>query len=152
MELQTVEKKYGNPISDRCLAFAELRRYANRVIKYTQKSEGAKLEMLFSLPGIFAMEFRFLRAKVRLIKEGDAFRVMERSEKSRNLLTVTITDASALKKMIAGKLTIHRALAEGRLTFAGSTAFFCVLTRICNEGDKVLLSDSRYQEAYRSEK
>lgn len=134
------------------MAYAELRRYANRVIKCTQKSEGAKLEMLFSLPGIFAMEFRFLRAKIRLIKEGDAFRLMERSEKSRNLLTVTISDASALKKMISGKLTIHRAMAEGRLTFGGSTAFFCVITRICEEGDKILLSESSYKEAYRSEK
>ena len=152
MELQTVEKKYGNPISDRCVAKVELLRFAKRLVKYTEKSENAKLELLYSLPGIFAMELRFLGAKVRIIKEGATFRIMDRSEKSRNLLTVTINDGSVLKKLTSGNLTACRAAAEGRLTFKGSTAFFCVFMRVCRFGDKELLSESRYAEAYDSEK
>jgi len=152
MELQTVEKKYGRSLAAFAASECELMRFARRVIRYTEKSEGAKLELLFSLPGIYAMELCFGGKKIRLIKEGDVFRTMGRSEKSRILLSVTIEDQDALGKLAAGKCTVNQCAAQGRLTFRGSIRFFCVFTRICNEGDKVLLSSGRYGALYRTEK
>ena len=152
MELQTVEKKYGRSIAAFAATECELMKLARRVIRCTEKSEGAKLELLFSLPGIYAMELCFGGAKIRLIKEGDVFRLMERSEKSSILLSVTVLDQDALKKLALGKCTVNQCAAQGRLIYRGSTRFFCVFTRICNEGDKALLSGGRYRSLYRTEK
>lgn len=152
MELQTFEKKYGRSLFGRAFEKGELLKFARRVIGYTQKSEGSKLELLFSLPGIYAMSLCYRGATVRLIKEGDVFRVMERSEKSEVLLSIRIETPTALRSLGEGKRSINECIAERSVTYKGSTEYFCVFTRVCNEGDKVSLSDARYKELYRADK
>ena len=152
MEIRIVTKKYGRSPLNKALCKLELKEFARRVIRGTEQSEGAKLELLFSLPGIFAMELLYRGASVRLIKEGDVFRVMEKSEKSAILLSVRIHDRDALKKLIAGKYSINLCVSQGRVSIAGATEFFCVFTRILNESDRVFLSSGKYREMYLSEK
>lgn len=152
MELQTVKKKYGHSIVERWSDRCKLKQYAARIIRYTEKSEGSKLALLFSYPGIFQMELRYLSACVRLVKEGDVFRAIERHEKPNALLCVEIRDAKTLRALIQGDTTINRALSEKRVSFRGAAPFFSVFTRICNEGDRTLLSQSKYKRLYLSEK
>ena len=152
MECKTFEKKFGNSLALRAEAKCMLYRYARRVIRCTEKSDGAKTELLFSLPGIFAMELCFGGKSVRLIKEGDVFRVPERAEKIRCLLKIIILDKAALELLIAGKVSLNRCAAERRLAFSGGTPFFSAFSRIVCEGDRSLLSDKRYKGSYLSEK
>ena len=148
MEIRIVTKKYGRSPLDKALCKLELEEFARRVIRGTEQSEGAKLELLFSLPGIFAMELLYCGASVRLIKEGDVFRVMEKSEKSDVLLCVRVTDKAALADLYFHNATWQKVYAEGRLVFAGKVKYASLLMRIIAACEKDCLPPQKIHELY----
>ena len=128
-----------------------LLRKAKAIVKATERSAEAKAEVLYSLPGIFAMEIREGKHSVRLIKEGDSLRIMESSEKSDILLVVEFADVAAERGSMLGKVPTARLLAEGRIVYRGRGKYFNCFQRISYIADKMLLSGKKFQAMYGTE-
>lgn len=109
--------------------------------------EKAGDRILYHLPGVFSFSIRFGEACVRLIKEANAFRIMENSEKSDVLLCLDIKDRAALSDLSSKRATLQSLLAEGRLGFVGKTKYAALIIGVAAEGDKTLPTKT-YQELY----
>ena len=90
--------------------------------------------ILYGLPGVFSFAIRFGDASVRLIKEANMFRIMEKSEISDILLCIDIGDAAALSDLKRGKATLQELLAEGRMEFVGKTKYATLVIGVAAEG------------------
>lgn len=151
MEIRTKKRRIGLGVRGGPYAHMALRRKAKAIVKVTERSAEAKQEVLYSLPGIFAMELREGKYVVRLIKEGDCLRMMENTEISEILLTVTFSDIDAEKGSLVGKVSMGRLLAEGRITYKGRCKYFNAFQRISYIADKTLLSTKKFQAMYGTE-
>ena len=125
-----------------------LRRLVGALCRAGEASERAGDEILYGLPGIFTVEFEAPNAKVRLIKEGNLLRTMKRTEISDVTIKIRLEDLAVLGDIVARECTMQRALAEGRLTYAGKTAHLAALIRAGAEGDRALLPNEEYRELY----
>ena len=150
-EIRAEKRKVGIGVLGGPYAHVGLLRKAKAIVKATARSAEAKSEVLYSLPGIFAMELREGRNAVRLIKEGDALRIMKSSEKSDVLLVVEFSDIDAERGSMLGKVPTARLLAEGRIVYRGRGKYFNCFQRIAYIADKMLLSDSKFQAIYGAE-
>jgi len=151
MDIRTERRKIGRGILGGPYAHLGLRSKAKDLVKATERSAEAKAEVLYSLPGIFAMELREGQYVVRLIKEGDTLRIMDPSERSDILLTVEFSDIAAERGSLVGKVSMPRLLAEGRITYRGRGKYFTCFQRIAYIADKTLLSRKKFQEMYGTE-
>jgi len=124
-------------------------RLASALCHGTVVDKEAGREVLYGLPGVFSMTITAGGQKVRLLKEADTFRRMKSSEISDNLLTICFNDVTALGDVVSHECTMHKALAEGRLSFTGKTSYLAVLLRASAAGDKTLLTPEEYEELYR---
>ncbi|MBP5610573.1 MAG: hypothetical protein J6X72_04465 [Clostridia bacterium] len=125
-----------------------LRRLAGALCHAGEASQRAGDEILYGLPGVFTVELEAPNAKVRLIKEANVFRVLKKAETSDVSLRIRLEDLAVLGDIVAGECTLQRALAEGRLTYAGKTAHLAALIRAGAEGDRALLPNEEYRELY----
>lgn len=151
MEIQAEKRKIGNGVVSGPYAHMALRRKAKMIVKATERSAEAKNEVLYSLPGIFAMELCEGKYTVRLIKEGEALRIMESAEKSDILLTVVFSDIDAERGSLVGKVSLARLFAEGRVTYRGRGKYFNAFQRISYIADKTLLSRKKFEAMYGTE-
>lgn len=152
MELQTFKKNYREGFFSRLVKKAELILFAKRVVRATEKCEKAKLDLLYSLPGVFSLELACGGASIRLIKEADTFRIMEKSERSVILLRVIFSDRGSERALLYKKASLCRLLAEGRILYFGKSKYMSVLTRVSEEGDRAFLSENKRNELYPLEK
>ena len=125
-----------------------LNKIAKSLVRTTQASRTAGDEVLYRLPGVFSMRIEYKDSFVRLIKEANELRIMENSEKSEVLLSVTIADKAALGDLAFRSATWQKVYAEGRLTFGGKEKYASLLIRIAAEGDKLALDPGEYQNLY----
>ena len=125
-----------------------LRRIAGALCRATLASDAAGDEILYGLPGVFSMEIRAERSSIRLIKEARSLRVMKKSEKSDILLTIKLEDLAVAGDITGRECSMQKALAEGRLTFAGKTKHFAAIIRASAAGDKTILPNEEYYELY----
>jgi len=150
MDIRTEIKKM--PVGNGIYARMAMERVASRLIKATEQSEEAKKEVLYSLPGIFAVEIRSGANSVRLIKEGDVFREMESSEKSDILLVVIFQDQGAETAYLSGAASLARLYAEGRLSSRGRGKYRNAFMRIARVADETVLSKKKLRAMYGSER
>jgi len=129
-----------------------LRRLVGALCRAGEASERAGDEILYGLPGIFTIEFEAPNAKIRLIKEANVFRVLKKAEKSDVSLRIRLEDLAVLGDIVARECTLQRALAEGRLTYAGKTKHLAAVIRASAEGDRQLLPKEEYNELYGKER
>ena len=146
------KRKIGRGVMGGPYAHLGLWRKAKAIVKATERSAEAKDEVLYRLPGIFAMQLREGEYVVRLIKEGETLRIMEPSEKSEVLLSVEFSDVAAERGSLVGKVSLARLLAEGRITYRGRGRYFNVFQRIAFIADKMTLSDKKFRAMYGTEK
>lgn len=125
-----------------------LRRLVGALCRAGEASERAGDEILYGLPGVFTVEFEAPNAKVRLIKEGNLLRTMKKTERSDVSLRIRLEDLAVLGDIVSEECTLQRALAEGRMTYAGKTAHLAALIRAGAEGDRVILPKEEYEELY----
>ncbi len=125
-----------------------LKRIAKALVLASEKSMVVGDDILYRLPGVFSLSINYQGASVRLIKEGNAFRIMENAENSVILLSVTITDTAALNDLSHKKATWQKLYAEGRIAFAGKEKFASLFLRAAAEGDKATLGERQYRELY----
>ena len=129
-------------------ALAELFLLAKRLEKATAVSEEAQTEIMYGLPGIFSFALCSGGRSVRLIKEGNAFRIMKLSEKSDILTSVFFDDPKTLTSVATGRKTIFKALSEGRVSYKGAVGFFTTVMRVFYVADKLRLSDKKRGALY----
>ena len=132
----------------RMLSHKALRRLAKALVRASEKSVGAGDEILYGLPGVFSMQLVYQDQSVRLIKEANALRVMEKSEKSDVLLCVRVTDKAALADLYFHNATWQKVYAEGRLVFAGKVKYASLLMRIIAACEKDCLPPQKIHELY----
>ena len=125
-----------------------LKRIAKALVLASEKSAVVGDDILYRLPGVFALSVTYQETSVRLIKEANAFRIMKDAEKSVILLSVTITDQAALEELSEKRATWQKVYAEGRITFAGKEKYAALFLRAAAEGDKAILSEKQYRELY----
>ena len=125
-----------------------LKKVAKALVFASESSVAAGDDILYRLPGVFSLMISYEDSFVRLIKEGNAFRIMKLSEKSEVLLSVTIADAAALCDLAFRSATWQKVYAEGRATFAGKMSYATLLIRVAAEGDKAALSPEKYEALY----
>lgn len=130
------------------LAAFSLRRLAGALCRAGGSAEAAADEILYGLPGVFAMSIEAPGAVLRLIKEAGTFRIMKKAEKSELLLRIRFEDLSVLGDVVGRECTMQRALSEGRLTFAGKTKYLAAVMRASAAGDKALLPNEDYYQLY----
>jgi len=148
MELQTENRIYKrNPLLCGAVRVGLLMR-AKHLVQATKKSETAKKEILYRLPGVFSMRLRAGKEEVRLIKEADELRIMKKTEKSVILLSINFEDNAELGDVMFHETTMPRALSEGRVHFDGAPKYMGVILRVDHEGDKCVLSNDKYAELY----
>ena len=121
---------------------------AKALVRASEKSVGAGDEILYGLPGVFSMQLVYQDQSVRLIKEANALRVMEKSEKSDVLLCVRVTDKAALADLYFHNATWQKVYAEGRLVFAGKVKYASLLMRIIAACEKDCLPPQKIHELY----
>ena len=132
----------------RMLSHAALRKLAKALVRASEKSESAGDEILYGLPGVFSMDLAYQDQSVRLIKEANALRVMEKSEKSEVFLSVRVTDKAALSDLYFHNATWQKVYAEGRLIFAGKVKYASLLMRIIAACEKDCLPPQKIHELY----
>jgi len=110
-----------------------LRGWAKKLILATRRNEEMRAEVMHSLPGIFALELAFGKYTVRMMKEGDSFRILKTSEKSDDIVCLTAEDLPTLKALAVGSETELAALAQGRLSYAGLNRYVNVIMRLGDE-------------------
>ena len=125
-----------------------LRRCACFLVRATERCEAAAKEVLYDLPGVFAMSLVAAGEEVRLIKEADCFRIMKKAERSDVLLSIRFEDLAILGDLTARECTMQKALAERRLTCFGKIGYLATVMRVSAEGDKALLGEGAYEELY----
>lgn len=145
MENARQEKKKN--LIEKLIARSALSRRAAFLVQATKKSEAAAKEILYGLPGVFAMRLVSCGKEVRLIKEASELRIMKDSEKSDILLTIYFDDIPALCELSAGETTMQKAFAEGRIHFGGSLKYFATILRAASAGDS-LYGEEKYAELY----
>jgi len=149
------DSKTQNGISRKlrdAIAAFSLKRLARALCLGTVASEEASDEILYGLPGIFSMEISAAGARVRLIKEANTLRIMRSSEKSEPLLRLHLEDLAVLGDIVGRECTLQKALAEGRMTFAGKTTHLATIMRASAAGDKTVLPNEEYCELYGKKK
>ena len=144
----TTIKVQGNCPLKRLFRRVALSRIAKALVRASKESTAAGDDILYRLPGVFSLRIAYKDAFVRLIKEGNEFRLMETSEKSEELLSVTLTDAAALADVAFHAATWQKIYAEGRMTFAGKIKYASLLMRIAALGYKACLSAKKNQDLY----
>ena len=148
MELQTENRvNRMNGISRGVVRLGLLLR-AKHLVRASKESAEAKREILYDLPGVFSMILRAGRAEIRLIKEADELRIMNRSEKSNPRLIITFNDYAALGDLVGRETTLPKLLSEKRVTYLGAPKYCNVILRVDHEGDKLNLSDEKFAEFY----
>ena len=125
-----------------------LKRLAKSLCRATEASDEAGDEILYGLPGVFTVELQAPGARVRLIKEARTLRIMDHSEKSSITMTIRFEDNAVVDDVDARECTMQKALAEGRMTFAGKTSYLAALLRANAAGDKFMLPNDEYRELY----
>jgi len=146
--MENVRQNKTDSFIKRLIARGALSRRANFLVQASKHSAGAAKEILYGLPGVFAMSLVSEGKEVRLIKEADQLRLMKSSEKSAILLTIYFDDITALCELATGDVTMQKAFAEGRIRFSGSMKYFAAITRAASEGDKALFGEEKYAELY----
>ena len=129
-----------------------LKRLANDLCLGVTASPEAGEEILYRLPGVFAMEISAAGESVRLIKEANTLRTMKKSETSDILLHIRLEDIAVLGDIVSRECTLQKAFAEGRLTFTGETKHFATVLRAGAAGDKAILPNEEYFELYGKKK
>ena len=137
---------------NKAVATLALRRLAGALCNSTIASDEAGDEILYGLPGVFSMELIASDARVRLIKEARALRVMKKAEKSAVLLRIKLEDLAVVSDITARECTLQKAFSEGRLTFSGKTKYLATVMRASAAGDKLLLTSDEYYELYGKKK
>jgi len=125
-----------------------LKKIANELVNAAERGVGAGDEVLYRLPGVFSMSISYHDLGIRLIKEANAFRIMEKSEKSEESLSIKILDLAALTDLREHKATWQKLYAEGRLVFAGKVEYAAAIIRVIAAGDKVCLRGKKYRNLY----
>ena len=113
----------------------KLKKWANKIVDKTLKEPAAREEVMYSLSGVFAFSVKYRDVSVRLIKEGDVFRLMKNTEKSDILLTISLEDSATLKDVADGELNELRAFADGRLSYRGQSKAFNAIMRVVRAGE-----------------
>ena len=144
MSMDIEERKIGRDF----YAGFGLKKKAAAIVKATERDERAKKEVLQALPGVFSMILEAGESSVHLIKEGNALRIMEKSEKSDVLLSIAFEDVGGEREIFSGKTTLSKLFSEGRLSYKGRTSFFAALMRIDAVSDDILLSEKKKTELY----
>jgi len=129
-------------------ANVELLRIAKRLVRVTETSEDAQKDVMYSLPGIFALELCAGKNRIRLIKEGNALRIMKKTEKSDILTSIVFEDENVLSRVAANRATAATALSEGRVSYCGTSKHFSAIMRIFYVSDKLFLSDAKWSALY----
>ena len=132
----------------RMLSRRALSRLAKALVCASKGSVAAGDGILYGLPGVFSLRLDYRGEHVRLIKEANEFRMMEKSEKSEVLLSIEVMDAAALADLYFHNATWQKVYAEGRMTFAGKTKYATLVMRIMAEGDKACLAPKKIRELY----
>ena len=143
----TVKVKRGE-IMSRFLSRIALTRIAKAIVFASEKGAGAGDAILYQLPGVFSMRITYRGESVRLIKEANTFRIMEKSEKSEESLSIIFADRAALADLACRHSTLQKVYSEGRVTFGGKIKYATLIMRVTSYGDKVRLSDKKYRELY----
>lgn len=117
-------------------------------VRAGKKSKIAAKEILYGLPGVFAMSLSAEGKEIRLIKEADEFRIMENSESSDILLKIRFHDLTVLRDIASQETTLQKAFAERRISFSGQTKYFTAIARVSAEGDKYDCSETEYFDLY----
>ena len=129
-------------------ANVELLCIARRLVRATEKSAEAQKDVMYSLPGIFAFELSADKKCVRLIKEGNTFRIMKKTEKSEVLASVVFEDAGVLSRIRSEDVTAAKALSEGRISYRGISKYASAILRVFYAADKLFLSDAKWCALY----
>ncbi|MBP5405347.1 MAG: hypothetical protein J6Y74_05340 [Clostridia bacterium] len=127
-----------------------LRKWAEALVFATQHSDAAKAEVLYGLPGVFSMSLQAGGKSLRLIKEGDSFRILKSSEISDVLLSIRLEDRGAEEDIIEGRASLAKLFSEGRVTYRGSGKSFNCVMRIDCVSDKLRLSERKRKDLYGS--
>ena len=141
------EKKREN-FTKRLIGRLALSRRAKLFVRATKKSDAAAKEVLYHLPGCFAMSLVHQGNEIRLIKEADQFRIMKNSEESDILLTIFFKDTVALCELGAGEVTMQKAFSEGRISFKGPLKCFSTIVRVSEKSDLALFGEDKHTELY----
>lgn len=121
---------------------------AGRLVRATERSEDAQKDVMYSLPGIFAFALCAGKNRICLIKEGNAFRIMKKAEKSEVLTVIEFEDASVLSRIAVRRITAAKALSEGRTSYRGISKYASVIMRVFYAADKLFLSDAKWIALY----
>ena len=121
---------------------------AKDVVNASERGVGAGDDVLYRLPGVFSMSIHYHDRSVRLIKEANVLRIMEKFEKSEELLLVSVLDLAALTDLKEHKATWQKLYAEGRLVFAGKVEYAAAIIRVVAAGDKACLPRKKYRNLY----
>ena len=148
MKLQTETQKIKKGLIKSILLHFRLKKVAKALVRGASKSKAASAEILYSLPGVFSMSIVYGLQKVRLIKEADELRIMDTSEKAKNLLTLELRDERILSELSSHEVTWQKAISEHRISFVGKTRFLTCLMRVAAEADRVVCSESKYDALY----
>ena len=135
--MKKTTKTNKKPFFKSALTALVLGRIANALVVATKKSQSAGDELLYRLPGVFSMTISYGGRRVRLIKEANTFRIMEKSEKSDILLAVEFADGAALCDVFQAKATWAKILSEGRLRLSGNVNYAAVFLRVAAESDRL---------------
>ena len=127
-----------------------LKKKAEALVFATQHSDAAKAEVLYGLPGVFSMSLHAGEKSLRLIKEGECFRILKSSEISDVLLSIRLEDRGAEEDITAGKASLARLFSEGRVTYRGSGKSFNCIMRIDCISDELRLSERKRKDLYGS--
>ena len=123
-----------------------LRGWAKRLIAATKKSGEMRAEVMHDLPGIFALELSYGQYALRLMKEGDSFRILKKSEKSDEIVRLIAEDLPTLTALAVGSENELGALAQGRLSYLGSNRFVNVILCLGATGSaKTVVSETQEQ-------
>lgn len=133
MELETKEIKPKRSRLTDLLVRYWLRKIAGELVRATKKSKKAAKELLYGVPGVFAVRLAMGRYSVRLIKEADEFRIMKKTEKCAYFLTIKFKDRAALGEVGMRRGPLQRAFSEERVLVLGATSDFAVVTRVSAE-------------------
>lgn len=147
LKMTTIKAQSTNPLK-RLLRRIALSRLAKALVRASKESKGAGDDILYRLPGVFSMRIAYKDVFVRLIKEGNEFRILGSSEKSEELLSVVLSDGVALAELTFHASTWQKIYAEGRVAFAGKVKFAAVFVRIAAHRDKDCLSSESYRDLY----
>lgn len=146
MELETKKIVKKRSLITECFARILLKKRARLLVCATKKSGEAANMLLYELPGVFCVTLRFGSDKVRLLKEADQFRIMKKSEKSENSLSVIFKDRAVLAEVCLQKVPLQKAFSEDRVIAKGKIKYFAVFARINAEADKTAQKNNVFEQ------